>query len=45
MNVSEVLVASIIRAMNFYLIMQRYNPGDGHLHTRFSENFKSHKYI
>jgi hypothetical protein len=52
-DVSEVLVASIIRAMmeaastsetsvNFYQTTRRNNPEDSHLHTRRRENLKSH---
>jgi hypothetical protein len=54
-NVSEVLTASIIRALvmeavitsetsvNFYQTARRNNPEDSHLHTRRRENLKPQK--
>jgi hypothetical protein len=51
-DVSLVLAASIIALMeaastsetsvNFYQTIRRFNPEDGHLHTRCHENFKSY---
>jgi hypothetical protein len=50
-NISEVLAASIIRAMskdysetlvNFYQTTRRYNPEDSHLRTHRRENLGSY---
>jgi hypothetical protein len=50
-DVSEVLAASVIRAMslialmmmvNFYQTTRRYNPEDSHLRTHRRENLKSY---